>query len=31
MFAGVVEAILEQAPEVFAKTNEMELGLNFVK
>lgn len=30
-FAGVVEAILEQAPEVFAKTNEMELGLNFVK
>ena len=31
MYAGVVEAILEQAPEVFAKTNEMELGLNFVK
>ena len=31
MFAGVVEAILEQAPEVFAKTNEKELGLNFVK
>lgn len=30
-FIGVVEAVLEQAPEVFSKTTKMEIGLNFVK
>ncbi|MDE5709870.1 MAG: DUF4925 domain-containing protein, partial [Bacteroides sp.] len=30
-FAGVVDAILEQAPAVLGKTTKMELGLNFVK
>lgn len=30
-FSGIVEAILEQAPEVLGKTTKMELGLNFVK
>lgn len=30
-FAGVVEAILEQLPEVVAGTTKMELGLNLVK
>ena len=30
-FSGLVEAILEQAPEVLGKTTKMELGLNFVK
>lgn len=28
-FAGMVDAILEQAPEVLSKTTEMEIGLNF--
>lgn len=30
-FIGVVEAVLEQAPEVLSKTTKMEIGLNFVK
>lgn len=30
-FIGVVEAVLEQAPEVLSKTTKMEVGLNFVK
>lgn len=30
-FAGVVEAVLEQAPEVLTGTTDIELGLNFVK
>ena len=28
-FAGIVDAILEQAPEVLSNTTEMEIGLNF--
>lgn len=30
-FAGVVDAVLDQAPEVLAGTTKMELGLNFKK